>query len=66
MFLDKEENSFSPGAIQVIFHPMKLQENKYISLFISPLKSFHPSLLSRKPPTFAFYEAPKKNRVKGF
>ncbi|WP_293135683.1 hypothetical protein, partial [Okeania sp. SIO3I5] len=29
----------------------------------SHTKIFHPSLLSRKPPTFSFSEAPEKNRA---
>ena len=40
------------------FHPVKLQY--IICSCFSPIESFHPFLLSGKPHTFSFYEAPEK------
>ena len=47
--------SFSEASINIMYSCLSL------------LKSFHPFLLTGKPQTFSFSEAPKKNRrVKGF
>ena len=48
--------NFPPGAIPEIFSSCEAPINGCFS----PIKSFHPFLLSGKPQTFSFYEAPKK------
>ena len=51
---------FSPGAIPASFHSVKLiPRNIYPGFFL--IKSFHPSLLSRKPQTLLFSWSPRKN-----
>ena len=57
---------FSPGEIPEIFS-LGVAPRKNIYADFSLIKSFDPSLMSEKPQTFSFSEAPEKNRrVKGF
>ncbi len=50
---------FSPGEIPEIFS-LGVAPRKNIYADFSLIKSFHPSLMSEKPQTFSFSEAPKK------
>ncbi len=50
---------FFPRTIPAIFS--SCEASRDVCFFL--IQSFHPSLLSGKPATFSFYEAPEKNRA---